>query len=336
MAPTLSPWPNLAALPFEPVAGGNINRTWRVGRPPVAVVQRLSPIFSPQVNLDVEAVTAHLAARGVTTPRLLRTDRGALCHIDEGGHCWRALSWVPGRTYHRVPDRALAHAAGALVGRWHAATRDLRHTFHFERPGAHDTEGHMQAVVRALADHPGHRLRERVLDLSERVLSAWEGWRGGPSLKPRVCHGDLKISNLRFDDDGVGICLIDLDTLASLPLDIELADAFRSWCNPRGEDVVLADFDVTLFAAALAGYHGTYPLEDAVKQAIPAAIERICLELSARFLADALNEAYFAWDPKVATGRGEHNLLRATGQYHLARSAQGQRGQIERLLANLG
>ena len=47
----------------EPIAGGLINRTHAVRGPggaPVAVAQRLHPIFDPAVNLDIDAITARL------------------------------------------------------------------------------------------------------------------------------------------------------------------------------------------------------------------------------------------------------------------------------------
>src|SRR4051812_8722098 len=86
----------LAELP-----GGLINATSvdRLGGEPIAVVQRLHPVFGGAVNLDIEAVTAHLAARGRTTPRLIRTRDGRAWH-DHGGHVWRALSWIDGATVH--------------------------------------------------------------------------------------------------------------------------------------------------------------------------------------------------------------------------------------------
>ena len=73
--PLTSPWPALRSLPTRPLADGLINHTWAVGDPPVAVVQRLNRIFAPEVNLDIDAVTQHLEARGMLTPRPLRWSR---------------------------------------------------------------------------------------------------------------------------------------------------------------------------------------------------------------------------------------------------------------------
>src|SRR5690348_34534 len=63
----------------EPVAGGLINQTFIVRAhhgAPLGVLQRLHPIFAPEVNLDIESVTAHLAAHRVPAPRLIRTQAG--------------------------------------------------------------------------------------------------------------------------------------------------------------------------------------------------------------------------------------------------------------------
>jgi Ser/Thr protein kinase RdoA (MazF antagonist) len=326
-------WPALASLPLRPLADGLINDTWAVGEPPVAVIQRLHRIFAPEVNLDIDAVTAHLEAWGLTTPRPLRTAGGQLWHIDGDGACWRALSWVPGRTVHRVQDPSMAAEAGALVARWHRATDDLDHRFAFARPGAHDTDLHMERLRAALEAHPDHRLRDDVARLAEGVAEAWAAWPGALDLPTRIAHGDLKISNLRFDEAGRGLCLLDLDTMGRLPLAVELGDAWRSWCNPRGEDVADAALSTDLFEAAAGAYLATNPLPPEERAELVFGVERICLELAARFAADALAEAYFGWNPALAPARGEHNLLRARGQASLASSVARQRSA---LLAAMG
>ena len=109
----LQAWSSLRDRPVSPLTGGLINATWRLGDPPVAVLQRLHPIFAPEVNLDIEAITAHVAARGLVTPRVVATDEGALWTVDDDGSCWRVLSWVPGVTHHKLssPTSRLRSAA---------------------------------------------------------------------------------------------------------------------------------------------------------------------------------------------------------------------------------
>ena len=172
---------------------------------------------------------------------------------------------------------------------------------------------------------PQHRLAQGVERVADGVFAAWERWEGRLDGPLRVCHGDLKISNLLFDARGEGVCLLDLDTIANLSLDIEMGDALRSWCNPAGEDVDDARCDPSLFAAASRAWVLACPQPREEREAIVPAVERICLELAARFAADALRESYFGWDPKRFPARGEHNLLRAQGQLSLARSVAAQR-----------
>jgi len=104
---------------IEPVVGGLINATHvvRDGGAPVAALQRLHPVFGAEVNYDLEAVTAHLAARGLETPRLIRT-RDGRAWVDDGGHVWRALTWIAGET---VP--ADLSAGVAAMSGWEAARR---------------------------------------------------------------------------------------------------------------------------------------------------------------------------------------------------------------------
>ena len=262
----------------------------------------------------------------------MRTGTGELWHVDAEGRSWRAPSWVPGRTLHGVADLTTAREAGAMVARWHEAVSDLDHRFSFSRPGAHDTEAHMAALRDSLDRHPTHRLRDAVAPLADRILRGWDTWSGRMDGPVAISHGDLKISNLRFDDTGHALCLLDLDTMGRLPLDIELGDAWRSWCNPRGEDTAEPDFSVDVFRASARGYLGERDLARETREALPGGIERICLELAARFAADASNETYFGWNPAIGATRGDHNLLRARGQLRLGELVRAQRASLDAVL----
>ncbi len=337
---TLAAWSWPEPVRVTEDGGGLINLTWWVegATGPVAVMQRLNTgIFVPEVHEDIEAVTARLQAEGVPTPRLMRTRAGDLWHTDADGGVFRCLSLVGDRTIHRVDDPADAVEAGRLVARVHRSLRDLQWSFRSVRAGAHDTPAHMASLAEALRALPEHRLHADVAPLAHDLFNQWAAWTGEDSLPRRVVHGDLKISNVRFTGSSA-TALVDLDTFAYGSLDIELGDALRSWCNPGSEDVCEAAFDLDIFEAAMTGYaqgaRGTVSAAE-WRSVVPGA-ERIALELSARFAADALRESYFGWDPQFG-GRGEHNLLRARGQASLARSIATHRehaeGQLARIVA---
>lgn len=322
-------WAALRGQPRRrPEHGGLINETWLVGDPPAWVIQRLHPSFAPSVHEDIEAVTAHLAARGVPTPRLVRTDAGALWAPGADGTVWRVLTFVPGRTFERVTGPALAAEAGGLVARFHRALDDLDWDYRHVRAGAHDTPRHMARLAEAaVAGEPEAR------KLAEAILEDWARWDGALAGPTRHCHGDLKLSNLRFDEAGRGRCLLDLDTLGRLPLDVELGDAWRSWCNPVGEDAVDTRFDVGVFAASARAYLAVNPLPAEVRASLVPGIERIALELASRFCLDVFEDRYFGWNSERFPSRAAHNLFRARGQLTLARSVRAARREAEAALA---
>lgn len=315
---------------IAPIAGGLINATYRVDRggAPIAVVQKLHPIFGGEVNLDLERVTAHLAAHGLPTPRLVRT-RGGDAWITVGGDVWRALTWIDGVTYHRVPSPDVARAGGELVGRFHRAVDDLRHDYAFARAGVHDTAAHLGKLRDRLnastdADAEAVELGRAVLDAA-RDLPALE------ATPLRHTHGDLKISNLLFaaDPPARGVALVDLDTLGRQTLAYELGDAMRSWCNPRGEDAGSIAFDLGIFAAAVEGWTSVMGalVSPAERRSIVTGLETCCVELAARFTVDVFDDRYFGWDPARFPSRRAHNLVRARGQLALSAEVRAARSE---------
>ena len=57
----------------------------------------------------------------------------------------------------------------------------------------------------------------------------------------------------------------------------------------------------------------------------PVSLETVSLELASRFAADAILDSYFGWDATRFPSRRAHNLVRARGQFSLARCVR-QRG----------
>src|SRR5207249_1871878 len=122
---------------ITPVTIGNLNQTFILentqGR---FVLQRLNPIFAPEVNLDIEALTAHLSKSGIATTRLIPTKTGSLWGTWEG-QCWRLLTFVQGENFSSMPNPQRVREAGQLVGNFHRAVFDFKHTYHFTRGNPH-------------------------------------------------------------------------------------------------------------------------------------------------------------------------------------------------------
>ncbi|WKZ11986.1 MAG: phosphotransferase [Gammaproteobacteria bacterium] len=334
-APVLAAY-DASAVEVRPLGAGLINQTYLVDGGPHGrfVLQRLHPVFPPQVNEDIDAVTKHLQAAGLVTPRLMATRTGDLWVTHEGA-VWRALTWVDGIGLDRLRDTEQAREAGRILAVFHRAVSGLRHEFRSVRPGVHDTARHLANLRAALETHRDHPRFATIAALAGQVLEAADGLEPLPTLPARVVHGDPKLNNILFSPDGTrALCLIDLDTLGRMALPLELGDAFRSWCNPAGEDSALARFSPELFEAAIGGYAsgaGGFVSADEWEHILGGTLT-IYVELAARFCADALNESYFGWNPQAFASRSEHNQVRAESQLNAARSLLAQRPALERVL----
>ena len=330
----------LAGSRVASLAGGLIHESLSVRAGAVErVLQRISPIFAPGIHENIRAVTEHLHAKGFCTLRLLPTSTGKLFAELEDGSRWRLLSRVPGVSFDICASPAQARAASALVARFHSALDDLDHAVRPLGISLHDTQVHLLELRAALDAHREHRLYDAVAALAEEILRATDDLEPDDGLPRRIAHGDLKFNNVLFaGTSGAELCqalsLIDLDTVSRLPLCAELGDAWRSWCNRRGEDDAEAEFDLELFRGAAEGYLGALSIELSADERASLAhgLEWISLELAARFATDALRESYFGFDPARFATSGDHNLTRARGQLSLYRQARAERASVIRIL----
>jgi Ser/Thr protein kinase RdoA (MazF antagonist) len=321
-------YPGWARATISPLPGGLINRTLLLEVDETrAVLQRVSRVFSPRIHENIAAVTARLAEAGVTTPRLVATRAGAPYVDVDGEGVWRLLTHVEGVGFDAVTSPRQARSAGLLIARFHRALADLQHEFVGMRTHVHDTPAHLRRLAEVVATRRQHRLTGEVGELAEQIATAAESLPALPVLAPRVCHGDLKFSNILFADHEPpaserAVCLIDLDTVGPLSLAYELGDAWRSWCNRAGEDVPDARLDLEVLRASLDGYREGLGagLDAETRRALVLGVEWVSLELASRFAADAILETYFGWDASRFPGRGEHNLVRARGQWSLHRA----------------
>jgi Ser/Thr protein kinase RdoA (MazF antagonist) len=316
-------------IEIRPLSGGLLHRSFqvRVGEFEY-VLQRVSDVFAPEIHDNIQAVTQHLIARGFPAASLLPTiDDQSSVWLGPLGR-WRLMPHLGGTSFRRLESVAQARSAGALVGRFHAAMRD------FDRPLAamgipyRDSALYLSSMREALDRHRGHRLAAEITPLGERVLAAFQELGPPIEVERRVIHGDLKLENLLFESqEGPGrdraFALIDLDTLMRAPLWMELGDAWRSWCNTSGEDTREARFEMSYFEASARGFFEGYDvaLSEPERRSLVTATERLTLELCARYVTDTLEECYFGWNDSRFAGRGEHNAVRAAGQWRLYEAA---------------
>ena len=306
-----------AVRTVTPVGRGLLHATYRV----VTVggdfiVQRLHAAIPDRAIDDMRMVTAYLVSCGLQVPSLVPTVDGKPFARDTSGGRWRVYPWLPGHVVESVPDSAVAREAGRLVGLLHKHLAAFDYIPQGSIPHFHDT-----AVVLTDLQNVHPQLPDEVRGIADDILTTL------PSLivadePQQLIHGDLKISNLIFDDLGHAVGIIDFDTILRHASTIDLGDAFRSWCNRTAEDDPDATFDVAFFKAAASGYTEGLgvPSGPSERARHLRATKQITLELAARFLIDVVHDTYFGFDAARYPHRRAHNVARARGQYHLAQT----------------
>lgn len=327
----LEAW-NIPRADLAPLGSGLINHTWRVTNGADRyVLQQVNPVFAPDIHEDIRVVTGHLRSKGMVAPELLPAVDGRWW-VENAGQVFRLMTWVDGTSRDRLATPAEAREAGELLAHFHRALADLDHGFRSQRLGVHDTDRHLGILRQALIDHAAHRDVAAIRPLAEEILQLAAALPKLPPVPDRIVHGDPKINNLLFDRvTGRALCFIDLDTLGRMPLPLELGDAFRSWCNPAGEDNRQSAFAMDLFTAAVDGYASSASgwITADESGAIVSGTLTIYVELAARFCADALRESYFGWDPQRFPTRSAHNQVRAASQLTAARALWDARSAAE-------
>lgn len=299
-------------IDVQRVGSGNINVTYTVTtQRGVFALQMLHDVIPDAAALDMQAVTTHLAAHGLLVPSLIMTVDGQPFARAEDGSRWRVYPWIAGEIFDALPNAEMARVAGRIVGAMHHALADLDYTPQGSIPHFHDTAFIVDELQSVRA-----QMHESVATVADDVLATLPGLI--ITDQPRqLVHGDLKISNLVFDDEGKAVGIIDFDTVLLHSRAVDFGDALRSWCNRTAEDDAQAQFDMTFFDAATAGYaEGIGSNDD--RALLLRGAKQVTLELTARFLIDVVRDSYFGYDTARYASRRDANIARAIGQHHLA------------------
>ncbi len=328
-----------------PLKKGLIHQTYAVEDASGSfILQHINPIFSPRINDNIVCVSNHLRRKGIASLSLESSREGKPFLELEGGSLWRLMSRIAGTSFDRCPDAAHAREAGRHVSTFHGALADFEQPMHPLGIPFHDTARHHADLRAALDRHTDHPLHREVARLAASIAETDPRARIAPDVPARVIHGDLKFNNLLFAEETGGAGgispaprtagLIDLDTLSRMPLCFDWGDAWRSWCNPRGEDDPVANLDLDLFDAATEGLMEALAIqpERSELESLSWGLELLSLETCVRFAADALEERYFAWNPERFESAGAHNLARARGQFSLYEQARDTHEARARLI----
>ncbi|NEX20492.1 aminoglycoside phosphotransferase family protein [Thiorhodococcus mannitoliphagus] len=334
---------------IRPLGRGLINDTFAVSTAARGyVLQRINSHVFPRpeqimANLLVLTELLKQDETDVRIPRIILTQDGAALTRDDSGEVWRMMELIPNtKTLTRLESAGEAREVGHVLGTFHRTAAKLPlERFGRSLPELHETGTYLERLHQVVVTQAGRRssaveaLVEQITRRAHRV-GALEAAKRDGRTKTRITHGDPKLDNILFAQDGSkAVALIDLDTVQPGLVQHDLGDCLRSCCNRRGEAGAAPDatrFDLASCEAILSGYATEMRglLSHAEIETLFEAIALIPLELGIRFLTDYLEgNRYFRVEFP------EQNLIKAQIQLALVADIERKESRLRQMIARV-
>ena len=253
---------------------------------------------------------------------------------------FRLSAFVAGsHTYDVVQATRLAYEAAAQFGKFTKLLAGFpANSLHTTLPDFHNLTLRYHQFETALAQGNNIRIEEAKESIAtirayRHIQEHYEQIRNHPDFKTRVTHHDTKISNVLFDKDDKGLCVIDLDTVMPGYFISDLGDMLRTYLSPVSEeeqDFSRISIREEYFQAIVQGYLGEMKnelTEAEISHVVYAGKFMIYMQ-AIRFLTDHLNnDSYYG-----ARYEG-HNLVRANNQITLLQRLTEKEAVLNELVA---
>ena len=189
-------------------------------------------------------------------------------------------------------------------------------------PDFHNLSLRYQQFQQSLTHGNAERIKEAVhsINLIKKdvyIADEFEKIKINPDFKLRVTHHDTKISNILFDDNSSGLCVIDLDTVMPGYFISDLGDMLRTYLSPVSEeekDYSKIEIREEFFKSIIQGYVSEMKdeLSATEKRYFVYAGKFMIYMQALRFLTDYLNN-----DVYYGSKYPGHNFVRANNQLTL-------------------
>ncbi len=291
---------------------GSVNLTYVVStNAGLKVVQRLAPMFNESLVAQSIKVHHYLRGRGVPTAECCFTPNGSVA-VRHAGFVWRVLEYIE-HDPTAVKSNARVISAANMLGRFHEALKGCTYQLECPLEHFHDTRHYLSRLSEVARSPQGQEV-SGFQSLALEVIAQGLSLIGLPETTPIVIHGDPKFDNFLYSGTAA-VAIVDLDTLMIGSELLDLGDAMRSWCRNAENH-----FDYDLFSSAYQSYkhqHFVLFTEEQVLQAT----KLISIELTARYLTDAVEQCYFQLKPGFTSLR-EQNLQSARRAFEYCQSIE--------------
>ncbi len=337
--------PDPANCRLSPLGRGNINDTFLVESTGTAfVLQRINSRVFPEplhVINNFAKITSHLQEKSRCGDTVFRTAQpmptlaGSLAYRDAEGEYWRAQTYLAHASCRSLSGPRQVYEIGRALARFHELAADLKSEDLVDPlPGFHDLIAYLKEFDSLSPIKRQEDLDEAcgyclgLIDQGRQRATRLQTVKNSGLLPVQPIHGDPKIDNFLFNDQGLAEGMLDLDTVSIGLVHSDLGDCLRSCCNRAGEsggEDAVVTFDLEICRDLLVGYFsGRHPLQSPEQRAyIYDAVLGISFELALRFFSDHLRgNVYF----KVC--QDGDNLLRAVRQFQLVEAIIAEEEKI--------
>lgn len=282
-------------------------------------------------NISAIGKYLHINFQDYFFPMPLKSISGKT-QIQVGNRFFRLFDYVHDSvTFTVVHQPGIAFEAAKQFGRFTKLLKDFPvNTLHETIPDFHNLALRQLQYIQALQEASAERL-EQAKDLIaaiktfEWITESFKKNMQHKTFRKRVTHHDTKISNILFDKNHKGICVIDLDTIMPGYYISDVGDMMRTYLSPAGEEErAIESIEVRdeYFEAIADGYLSEMQEELSVEEiaAFYFSGQFMIYMQALRFLADYLNgDIYYSVKDPL------HNFYRAANQIQLLKLYAGKK-----------
>ncbi len=321
--------PQFEDASLELVSGGLINQTWKVETNGERfILQRINHhVFSDPQKIagNIRLLDDHLNSSNSNYHLIapIKTKEGAEL-VREADDYFRLTPFVKNsKTIHVVETSAQAYEAAFQFGQFTQAfskfnASQLQTTI----PDFHNLKFRYQQFLDSLQSGNAQRIQVCKNEIKEIeqyhfLVDQYNNIIHNPAFKLRVTHHDTKISNVLFDPNDKGICVIDLDTVMPGYFFSDAGDMMRTYLSPANEeetDFTKIEVRTDYYQSIVQGYSDAMKdeLSEEERKAFFFSGQFLIYMQALRFLTD-----YFNGDRYYGARYQQHNLVRAQNQLQL-------------------
>lgn len=321
---------DIATFKAHTLVSGLINRTWKIQTPDaVYILQRVNDqVFREPWKLADNLhqldhfLRQHHPEYLFVAPLPDRSGKD-MVHVEGEGY-FRLMPYVHNsHTISVVASPRQAFEAALQFGRFTQMLSPFEaNKLNLTIPDFHNLALRYEQFENAAAHGDTKRIadsRELIVELRRRksIVNTFADLRHNSDARVRVMHHDTKISNVLFDDEDKGICVIDLDTVMPGYFISDVGDMMRTYLSPASEEIKeMKEIEVRedFFRAIVQGYLEAMRTELTAfeKQLFSYSGLFLIYMQALRFLSDHLNN-----DVYYGAAYDGHNYIRALNQLTL-------------------